>query len=200
MIEVSERYLAFGQNIFMREVAIPAGEVIEKVAKEYPCVDDVDLNITPRPTAFLSGLDALIGIIIFIGGWAGNKFLDEIYDAKLGPVIKGYFQSYIERRGIDKKYSLAILTRKKGSSGAVLICCIGSSVEEIESSERHIPAALSVADELLGSSKYNFVYLYVIENGKIGLEPEVFESYEKALDGLKRMYPAKLPKYIKSRD
>lgn len=196
---MSERYLAFGQNIFVKEVAIPVGEVIEEVAKEYPCADAVDLNIISRPTAFLSGLDALIGISVFLGGWAGTKFLDEIYDAKLGPAIKGYFRPYIENRGSDKKYSLAILARKKKAMGSVLICCVGSSIEEIESSERHIPAALGVAGELLDSSKDNSVYLYVIESGKVNLEPRVFKSHEEALEGLKKMYPAKLPKYIKTR-
>jgi len=197
VIEVSERYLAFGQNIFVKEVAIPVGEVIEEVAKEYPCADDVDLRIAPRPIAFLSGLDALIGISVFLGGWAGTKFLDEIYDAKLGPKIKKYFQPYIEKRGADKKYSIAILARKRGTGGSVLICCIGSSIEEIESSERHIPATLTIAKELLDSSKENSVYLYVIESGKVNLEPGVFDSHEMALEGLKRMYPAKLPKHIK---
>lgn len=91
MIEVSERYLSFGQSCFVREVAIPAGETIEEIAKEYPCVDEAELKIVPQPTASLSGLDALIGVSIFLGGWAGTKFLDEIYDTKLGPAIKGYF-------------------------------------------------------------------------------------------------------------
>src|SRR5690554_817107 len=183
----------------MKEVAIPVGEVIEEVAKEYPCANDLDLRIDPRPKAFLSGLDALIGVAIFLGGWAGTKFLDEIYEAKLGPTIKKYFRPYIEARGVDKKYSLAILARKRGVGGSVLICCIGSSIEEIESSERHIPVALAIAKELLDSSSENSVYLYVIESGKVNLEPRVYESHQMALEGLKRMYPAKLPKHIKPR-
>lgn len=199
VIEVSERYLTVGQSVFVKEVAIPVGEVIEEVAKEYPCIDDVDLKINTHPKAFLSGLDALIGIAVFLGSWAGTKFLDEIYDAKLGPIIKRHFRPYIEKRGSDKKYSLAILARKRGAGGSVLICCIGSSIEEIESSERHIPVALTIAEELLDSSKDNSVYLYVIENGKVNLEPGVFESHEMALEGLKKMYPAKLPKHINSR-
>lgn len=199
MIEVSERYLAFGQSSFVREVAIPAGETIEQIAKEYPCVDEAELKIVPQPTASLSGLDALIGVSIFLGGWASTKFLDEIYDAKFGPAIKGYFRKYIERRGPNKKYSLAILARSKETSRSVLICCVGSSIEEIELSERHIPLALGIADKLLGSSRNKTVYLYVIEGGKISLEPKAFDSLEAALEGLKRMYPAKLPKNIKSR-
>ncbi|WP_155808292.1 hypothetical protein [Bordetella petrii] len=199
MIEVSERYLVFGQKNFVKEVAIPIGEVIEEIAKEYPCADDAAPRLSPRPTACLSGLDALIGVSVFLGGWAGTKFLDEIYDAKLGPKIKEYFWPYIEKHGSDKKYSLAILTEKRETGGSVLICCIGSSIEEIESSERHIPAALTIAKELLDSSIGNSVYLYVIESGKINLKPKVFESHEMALEGLKKMYPAKLPKYIKPR-
>jgi hypothetical protein len=197
VFEVSERYLAFGQNVFVREVAIPVGEVIEKIAEKYPCNDDVDLNISPRPTAFLSGLDALIGISFFLGGWAGTKFLDEIYDTKLGPVIKACLRSYIKKRGPDKKYSFSILARKKGADRSVLICCVGSSVEEIEASERHIPAVLDVAEGLLNSANGSSVYLYVIDNGRINLEPEVYQSYDGALEGLKRKYPAQLPKHIK---
>lgn len=199
MIEVSEKYLVFGQKNFIEEVAIPIGEVIDEVAKEYPCADDATLRVSPRITAFISGLDALIGICVFLGGWAGTKFLDEIYDAKLRPKIKEYFWPYIEKHGDDKKYSLAILTRKRGVGASVLICCIGSSVEEIKSSERHIPDTLAIAKELLDSPIGNSVYLYVIESGKINLEPKVFESVEMALDGLKKMYPAELPKYVKSK-
>lgn len=198
-MEVSERYLAFGKNTFVKEVAIPVGEVIDEVAKEYPCADDADLKVTPRPAAFLSGLEALIGISVFLGSWAGNKFLDEIYDAKLGPAIKGYLRPYIEKCGSEKKYSLAILARKKGVEGSVLICCVGSSIEKIELSEKHIPAALGIAEEFLDSSKDNSVHLYVIENGRVAPDPQVFESHESALEGLKRMYPAKLPKHIKPR-
>lgn len=199
VIEVSERYLIFGQSIFVKEVAIPVGEVIEEIAKEYPCTDDVDLKIALRPTAFLTGLDALIGISIFLGGWAGTKFLDEIYDAKLGPAIKSYLHSYIEKHGSDKKYSLAILARKRGVSGSALICCVGSSIEEIESSKKHIPAALGIAEDALDSSTDSSVYLYVIEAGRVNLEPKIFGSHEGALEGLKRMYPAQLPKHIISR-
>lgn len=166
MIEVSDRYLVFGQKAFIKEVAIPAGEVIEDVAKEYPLANEFDIQIPHRPTAFLSELDALIGIFVCLGSWAGTKLLDEIYDAKLGPRIKKLFRPYIENRGIDKKYSIAIVARKRGTTGSILICCIGSSIEEIESSEKHIPAALALAEQLLDLSKNDSVYLYVIENGK----------------------------------
>lgn len=199
MVEVSERYLAFGQSIFVKEVAIPVGEVIEEIAREFPCSDDADIKISFHPTAFISALDALIGVSIFISGWVGNKFLDEIYEAKLGPKIKQYLRPYIEKNGSNKKYSLSILARKKLKGGSVLICCIGSSIEEIELSEKHIPDALNVANELLDSSEENSVHLYLIEGGEVNLDPEIFESHEMALERLKRMYPAKLPKHIKLR-
>ncbi|MDF2176869.1 hypothetical protein P2G88_01210 [Aliiglaciecola sp. CAU 1673] len=198
MIEVSERYLVFGKNSFLKEVAIPVGDLIGEIAKEYPCTNDSTIAINLRPTAFLTGLDALIGIAVFLGGWASTKFLDEIYAAKLGPAIKGYLLPYVEKSGIDKKYSISILARKNGARGAVLICCVGSSIEEIESSERHIPAALSIAEELLNYSLDDFVYLYVIEKGKVNLEPVAFDGYESAIEGLKKMYPARLPNHIKS--
>jgi len=196
MIEVSEKYFAFGKNTFMREVVIPVGEVIEDIAREHPCTDEIDLKITPRPTAFFSGLEALIGISIYLAGWAGNKFLDEIYDAKLGPAIKSLLKTYIEKAGSDKKYSLAILARNKGSMGSALICCVGSSINEIESSEKHIPAIVTIAENFLKSSNDSSIYLFVIDSGKVNLEPEVYETHEKALEGLKRMYPAKMPARI----
>ena len=193
MIEVSEKYFAFGKSAFMREVAIPAGEVIEEIAREHPCASEVDSKITPRPTAFLSGLEALIGISIFIAGWAGNKFLDEVYAAKLGPAIKNHLKTYIEKAGPDKKYSIAILARSKSSKGAALICCVGSSIDEIASSEKHIPAVIVIAENFLKSSNHNSIYLFVIDSGKVNLEPEIYDTHEKALEGLKRMYPAKMP-------
>lgn len=193
MYEVSERYLAFGQNSFIKEVVIPAGEKIEKLAKEYPCTDEIQVKVQSRPTAFLSGLEALIGVSVFLGTWAGTKFLDEIYDAKIGPAIKEYLGQYIEKSGKNKKYSLSIAAHKRGVDSSVLICCVGSSIEEIEASEVHIPAVLRVAEGFIDSDRRGAIYLFLVDSGRCNLEPSVYDSYEAALDGLKRMYPAKLP-------
>ena len=199
MIEVSEKSLSFGKSIFIRDVAIPVGQVIEEIAKEYPCSDDQDINLPLRPTAFLTGLEAIIAVGIFVGGWAGNKFLDEIYEAKLGPVIKGKLSQYIASQASSKMYSLSILARKTGVRGSVLICCVGSTVKEIETSEKHIPAAIELAETLLINESIDYAYLYVIENGKIGLEPKKCSDLKSAIEELKKMYPAKMPKHIKSK-
>lgn len=197
MIELSAKTLAFGHSIFMKEVVIPVSETIEEVAKESPCSQDVELSLTSRPTASLSGLDALIGIVIYLAGWATTKFLDEVYDAKLGPTIKNYLRPYIQKSGSNKKYSVTILAKKRDFKASVLICCIGSSLMEIESGEKLIPKALILAENLIDSTSENSVFIYTIENGKINVSPEAYKSLDSALNGLKRMYPAKHPRLIK---
>lgn len=199
-MEISERFIAAGRNSFVREVAIPVGEDIEKISKRFSCQDEIPIEIEPKPEAFLSGLEALIGIVVFFGGWAGTKFLDEVYDAKFSPAVKERLAKYIQKSGTHKKYSLAISINKKNSGTSVLICSVGSTIEEIETSEAHIPSVLKIAEACLDSGVEDTVHMFVIDNGNCNLKPLTYNSYEDALIGLKHMFPAKMPTYLKNDD
>src|SRR5690606_33181468 len=146
MIEVSENFIAYGQSRFIKEVAIPVGKEIEAISREFPCSEDQRIELHGKPTAFASGLDALIGITVFFGGWATKKFLDEIYEAKFGPIVKEKLKAYINLDNESKKYSLAISLNKKNKSNSVLVCCVGSNLSEIEESEKHISAIIEIAE------------------------------------------------------
>lgn len=47
------------------------------------------LQVKRGPTADAGFLTTIsVGVIFFVAGWAGNKFLDELYEARLRPRIK----------------------------------------------------------------------------------------------------------------
>lgn len=199
-MEVSESFITVGRNSFIKEVAIPVGEDIEKISKNFPCQDEILIEIEPKPAAFLSSLEALIGIVVFFGGWVGTKFLDEVYNAKFSPAVKDRLAKYIQKSGTHKKYSLAISINNKSSGTSVLICSVGSTIEEIEASEAHIPAVLKIAETCLGLGAEGTVHMFVIDNGNCNLKPLTYNSYGDALTGLKHMFPVKMPTYLHNDD
>ncbi|MCV6620421.1 MAG: hypothetical protein OIF51_01555 [Cellvibrionaceae bacterium] len=199
MVEVSENLIACGKSAFIRQVVVPVGEQVEKIANEHPCTQDLEIKLQGRPQACGTGLEALIGICVFLGGWGVKKFLDEIYELKYAPIVREKLAKYMEAAGEDKKYSLSISVRKKNKSSSVLICCVGSDIEEIQASEVHIPTVLDLSDKYIDSSEENQVFLFVIDNGSCNLSPAVYGSYDEAIAGLKGLYPLVPPKYIRDR-
>jgi hypothetical protein len=197
MIEVSENFIAYGQSKFIKEVAIPVGEEIEAISREFPCSEKQRIEFHGKPTAFASSLEALIGITVFFGGWAAKKFLDEIYDAKFGPVVKDKLRAYINSDNESKKYSLSISLNKKNKLNSVFICCVGSNLSEIEESEKHIPAIIDISERYIDSTNEGKVYMFIIDNGVCELTPAVFDNYDHAINGLKKHYPIKSMRYVR---
>jgi len=198
MIEISERVFSYGQSEFIRNVSIPVCSEVEKIAKKYPREqDDDNLNLHSNPTASGTELSALIGIVAFFGTWAATKFLDEIYNATFAPIVKEKLNSFIKDTNQTKKYALSISLNKKNKKNSILICCVGTTIEEISESEKYISNVLEVSENYIDSSNDGSVFLFVIENGKYNLAPSIHNNYDNALHGLKKLYPIKPPMYVK---
>lgn len=200
MIEISDRVLSYGKSTFIREVAIPVSTEVEGISKEYPCNDNQKLEVHGRPTAFASGLEAILGVVVFFGAWATKKFLDEIYDATFGPIAKEKLKAYIEKSSDhSKKYALSISLNKKNKQNSILICCVGSNVQEIEASEIHIPNVMKISESYIDSSNDGSVFLFVIDNGVCNLNPSIHRNFADAINRLKKHYPIKPPQYIRTK-
>lgn len=197
MIEISERLLSYGQPHFIKEVAIPACSEDKKIAEKYPSTEENKIEIQCRPTAYSSELSALIGIVAFVGGWASTKLLDEIYSATFAPFVKEKLGKLIEGSHKPKKYALSISLNKKGRMNSILICCIGTTIQEIEKSEKRIPDVLEISENYINSNNDGSVFLFVIDNGNSDLKPSIHNNYNGAIDGLKMLYPIKPPMHIK---
>lgn len=199
-MEVSERYISFGKSLFYKEVAIPTGEEIVQLSRKYPCseeADDVDIKF--RPTAFLTGLEALIGVVVFLGTWSVKKVLDDVYEEAFRPAIREKIRKYIGSNEAEKKYSLSVALNKRNSPTSVLICCTGASLEEIENSELYLGKIVALIEgHFLEKQTERRVLLFNIDNGKFDLEPKTFRTHTEALEGLKGLYRAKPLKYIKN--
>ena len=200
MIEISERVLSYGNSTFIRDVAIPVSDEVVEISKKYPCKDNQKIEVRGKPTAFASGLEAILGMVVFLGAWATKKFLDEIYDATFGPIAKKKLKAYIEKStDSSKKYALSISLNKKNKRNSILICCVGSNILEIEASESHIPNIMKISESYIDSSNDGSVFLFVVDNGVCNLNPSIHESLDDAINGLKKHYPIKPPQYIRTK-
>ena len=121
-MEVSERFISFGESDFLIEVVVPTINDIENVTSKYPCVHEPDIVLDSRPVACLSGLEAFMGIVVFLGSWTIKKFLDDVYEETFRSAVREKIRTYISQKDSGKKYSLGISlnTKKNGLSVLVL--------------------------------------------------------------------------------
>jgi len=197
MIEISEKVLSYGQSHFIKEVVIPVSSEIENIANKYPCAEDYKIEVNYKPTACASEFSALIGIVAFLGTWASTKLLDEIYSVTFSPSVKEKLGKLINSNTQQKKYALSISLNKKGKTNSVLICCVGTTIQEIENSEKRIQDVLDISENYINQSNDGSVFLFVIDNGVTDLKPSIHNSYNHAIDGLKSLYPIRPPSYLK---
>ncbi len=176
---------------------MPIGEQIAQLSRKYPCSEEADIDIKFHPTAFLTGLEAFVGVVVFLGTWGVKKVLDDVYEEIFRPTIKVKLKKLIGSNKTGKKYSLSVSLNKRECSTSVLICCTGENLEEIENSESHLEKIVDIIDShFLEKQTERRVLLFNIDNGKFEIEPKIYKTYNEALEGLKGLYPAKPPKYI----
>ena len=197
-MEVSERFISFGDSNFLSEVVVPTINNIDSVTSKYPCAHEPDIVLDTRPVACLSGLEAFMGIVVFLGGWTVKKFLDDVYEETFRSVVREKIRTYISQRDNGKKYSLGISLNTKKNGLSVLVCCTGRNIDEIANSETHLERIVGLAQSYFDSEEYSSgVLLFNIDNGTCNLEPEYYPDYIRALNGLKEHYPVRPPLYIK---
>lgn len=194
MIQVSENIFCEGDANIIREIAIPLAEGVKSVADEYPVTEEYDFGLDARPKAHgITEIAGIVGVTTFVASWVATTVLNEVYAAKLSPLIKDNLSKYFSGKKSNRKYALTITAIDQETKACLVIACVGKNLEEIESSERHLESVLSYVRSANLNSHPKEVMLVVLESGKLDLDIKVFQNYEKAIMGLKDMYPAKLP-------
>lgn len=194
MIQISENIFCAGNSHVIRGVAIPLAEGIKSIADEYPVTEEYDFELESCPKAHeISEIAWIVGVITFVASWAATTVLNEVYSAKLSPLLKERFGDYFSRKKDERKYALTITTINQETKGCLVIACIGENLEEIELAEKHVESALNYVRSANLQSNPKEVMLLVLENGRLDLDIQFFHNYEQAVMRLKGMYPVKLP-------
>jgi hypothetical protein len=197
VLEISDKIQFSGNSKFIREFAIPFLDEIKPIAKEYPVQgsNPFESNEEPKLQAHLSEIAGIIGIMAFVASWTATKLLDEVYDIKISPLVKDKLRKYLGKSNTEPKYALTITTLNREMNVSLVIACIGSTVEEIQKSEKHIKSIFNYVQSNGFNANAGDVLLVVLDGDNLNLNIQTYSSYGEAIEILKSMYPAKLPKY-----
>lgn len=201
-VRISERMLAVGDSLFVRQVVLSISEKIVELAAIYPEPPDDSKVFSPvesNPRAFLSELGGLVGVFMFVAGWAATKALDEFFDAKVRPILRVALSEAFGSEGerTSKKYGLSIAVHNRETRVTILIAAIGNSSPELEASEALVRPILAMAMINAEQATATGVHLYLIDNGSCNAAPIIYENIPTALEGLNRMLPARPPRMVR---
>jgi hypothetical protein len=183
--------ISSGNASFLRAFPIPLASDIELVAKEteieYESIQTIDVfSVDKRPKAMGMESIAVAGIILFIGSWFAKKLLDEIYDLKLKPVIRRAIQRADEVIIFGaKKHSLIFLVGiyHRDKEKLVLVAVKTKDKTELLSGLEKIKDVHAIARQKVEMLKYHApLHLYVIENGKVNIEPIQLDNMQEAYE------------------
>jgi hypothetical protein len=199
-VSVSENILAFGSSHFYREVVVPLADHIEALARQYPVVSgDEDWRFYVRSSPQASGIEVagFVGVISFVGIWAAEKALEELYNQKLGPLLRSKIGVCFKSDKSQKRYGVSLVINKSPVRTSIVIVCVDRSLSEIERSERQMGSVISMAlREGSNSKSSGEVHLYIIEGGDANQHPWVYPDISGALQHLRGMSPVKPPRFV----
>jgi hypothetical protein len=201
-IAISGYVIAIGNSHFFREVAIPISDQVEKISNEHPpATEDAgwDPDLDPIPKADATILSGVVCITVFVAGWASKKALDEIYAAKIGPLLKAAISTVLTGDPGTKKYGISLLINKTPERTSIIIASVGSSIPEIELCEKQvISVATSAMQKAAQLSVPGQAHLYIIEDGKSNEHPWVYPDISSAMQHLQHMAPARSLRHIRA--
>ena len=184
--------LASGNALFLRALPIPLASDLEFAARE------ANLEYVPEPLGEVFGIDkrakalglesaVAVGLILFVSSWLAKKILDEVYDIKLKPIIRRAIQRAddIVIFG-DKKHSLIFLVGiyHQDKETLVLVALKAKDKAELLKDLEMINNVHAAARQMVEKSECLApLHLYVVENGKVNVEPihltNMQEAYER---------------------
>ncbi|MCL4758156.1 MAG: hypothetical protein KJZ96_07385 [Rhodocyclaceae bacterium] len=187
MNSVTYTYFLSGQSPYMRVAIDAIGSELDPVLVDTdwhessePMKSNKALHLDSRPTmdaGIASGL--IVGLSLFVGGWAGNKLLDEIYEEKLrGPLLRllsKIFQKAMLPSCKRIEYQHVVTLNDIGLT--VLVRLLLSNEKEIpESLDRLAYVHKLASDWIEKNGKCAPIHCYVIADGRCNVEPNLYNS------------------------
>jgi hypothetical protein len=185
-----------GETIFtqgnaheMRDGFAPLAEKIENIETITPISSlsedysiDPILDFDTQAKADAGSLSVVtFGLIGFVGGWAANKFLDEVYERKLRPLIFDSLPSLENASKNSKKKELQVGIWYEAESVFVLISVLGDSYLSLETSRSKVTEVHISARSWIESNGVKApIHYYEIRDGSVNIDPQLFHSIQEA--------------------
>lgn len=144
------------------------------------------LYIDTRPTmdaGLVTG--AIIGLCVFVGAWAGNKLLDEIYEEKLKEPLHRLLSEAFNKANFpsNKRLEYQHVVTFNDIGLTILVRLLLNDKSEITESLGQMMHVHKLASEWIeNNGKGAPIHCYVISDGKCNIEPRFYNS----LDEVKR--------------
>lgn len=188
-IECSYMIFAEGNSSFLRTMAVPFADVVEK---QFPSLGispkegdfDESLTISESPRNDFAIIAGVVGIILFVGSRIVGKIIDDVYASKIQPKIKellGQAEKDLTNANARKKKMYWFGVWHDESRVLVLVAAVGSTYEEILNQDQLIVTThLNAKSWIDTNGRQNAIHLYVLENGQTNITPTLFNSLSEA--------------------
>jgi hypothetical protein len=186
-MEISFTTIAKGNSQFIRDVGVPLAESVEEcffasgVGRMETWPDEEVLWLDRRPKGEGTLIAGLFGVLCFLASWASSKLLDELYEAKVQPVIRAKLKSLAKPA---EKSSKAFLIGVWLEDARVLVVALGpgKTIEDIASSLGEVPEILRLGIEYAASSgSTGEVHMYRVEGRVVQSHPRRYKNLMVAL-------------------
>lgn len=184
MDSVTYTYIVAGQSQSMRAAIDAIDSELDPVLvntdwqeSSEPIKSNKALHLDTRPTAGI-GSGLIVGLCLFVGGWAGNKLLDEIYEKLREPLLRllsKIFQKAKLPSNTRLEYQHVVTFNDIGVT--VLIRLLLTQENEIRESLGQLVHVHELASDWIEKNgKGAPIHCYVVANGKCNVEPQFYNS------------------------
>lgn len=190
MDNITYTYFVGGQTPYMHAAIDAIGSELDPVLantdweeSSEPMKSNKTLYLNTRPTAdagIVSGM--AIGLCLFVGGWAGNKLLDEIYEEKLREPLSRMLGKAFKKAKLppNKRLEYQHVVTFKDIDVTILVRLLLNHENDIPESLGQMTHVHKLASEWVeNKGKGAPIHCYVISDGKCNLEPLFYNSLEE---------------------
>jgi hypothetical protein len=187
MDSVTYTYFLVGQNPYMRAAIDAIGSELDPVLantdwqeSSEPMKSNKALYLDTRPTmdaGIASGL--VVGLCLFVGGWAGNKLLDEIYEEKLREPLLRLLRKTIQKANLppNKRLEYQHVVTFNDLGLTILVRLLLNHEKEIPESLGQLVCVHNLASDWIEKNgKGAPIHCYVVADGKCNVEPYFYNS------------------------
>jgi hypothetical protein len=187
MDSVTYTYFLSGQNPYMRAAIDAIGSELDPVLantdwqeSSEPMKSNKALYLDTRPTmdaGIASGL--IVGLCLFVGGWAGNKLLDEIYEEKLREPLLRLLRKTFQKANLppNKRFEYQHVVTFNDIGLTILVRLLLNHEKEIpESLGQLVHVHKLASDWIEKNGKGAPIHCYVVADGKCNVEPKFYNS------------------------